>query len=139
MSFDWRKSKQQGPQAGFVPSANILDNSDVKGSQELIQSLLAHIELQVKRTEDITGYEACGKNPYTYVVNSFINKMLLPYYAMHKLDANGIMYIATTLQNDKDNSNFMNSDGLLEQAREYSDHIEICPKLIMKAIVDKCM
>ena len=42
-------------------------------------------------------------------------------------------------ENDKDNEKFLNTDGLLEQAKEYVDHIEICPKLIVKAIVDKCM
>ena len=137
MSFDWRKAKQNGQQIGFGnTNINMINKYN---SPELLQSLIGHIDLQVKTTTDIEGYNACGKNPYIYVVNNFINKMLIKYYNMHSIDSDGIMYIVNYLQNDKDNKKFLNKDGLLEQAKEYVDHIEICPKLIVKAIVDKCM
>ena len=147
MSFDWKAAKQKGGVPGFqqtsilqMPNIGMLNyNSDVKNSAELVQSILMHIENQVKRTTDIDGYVQCGRNPYAYVVSKFVIPMLLPMLINHKIDANGIMYIATTLKQDQSAASFINANGLLEQAREYDDHIEISPQVILKAIVDKCM
>lgn len=142
MSFDWRAAKQNGNAPMFAQN-NIFRptnyESDVKGSSELTQSLMMHIQNQVKTTTDIDGYAACGKNPYIYVVNKFVNPMLLNYLMMHKIDSASIMYIATSLKQDPDNAKFANASGLYEQAKEYGDHIEISPQVILKAIVDKCM
>ncbi len=147
MSFDWKAAKQRGGTPGFqqtsilqMPNIGMLNyDSDVKNSAELVQSILMHIENQVKRTTDIDGYAQCGRNPYAYVVSKFVMPMLFPMLVNHKIDANGIMYIATTLKQDKSAASFINTNGLLEQAREYDDHIEISPQVILKAIVDKCM
>ena len=147
MSFDWKAAKQKGGTPGFqqtsilqMPNIGMLNyDSDVKNSAELVQSILMHIENQVKRTTDIDGYVQCGRNPYAYVVGKFVMSMLFPMLVNHKIDANGIMYIATTLKQDQSAASFINANGLLEQAREYDDHIEISPQVILKAIVDKCM
>lgn len=150
MSFDWKTAKQQGGRPGLtpaphqnifqMPNINALNyDSDVKNSAELVQSLISHIELQVKTTQDKAGYEQCGKNPYVFVVNKFVMPMLMNYLIQHKIDANGVMYIASTLKQDPDNAKFVNTQGFYEQAKEYDDHIEICPQVILKAIVDKCM
>ena len=147
MSFDWKAAKQKGGAPGFqqtsilqMPNIGMLNyDSDVKNSAELVQSILMHNENQVKRTAEIDGYVQCGRNPYAYVVCKFVMPMLFPMLVNHKIDANGIMYIATTLKQDQSAASFINANGLLEQAREYDDHIEISPQVILKAIVDKCM
>lgn len=147
MSFDWKAAKQRGGIPGLqqtsilqMPNIGMLNyDSDVKNSAELVQSILMHIENQVKRTTDIDGYVQYGRNPYAYVVGKFVMPMLFPMLVNHKIDANGIMYIATTLKQDQSAASFINANGLLEQAREYDDHIEISPQVILKAIVDKCM
>lgn len=155
MSFDWKTAKEKTTTPGLNGSIfgstfesrtpqgiNALTQGigalnyggEVQHSAELVQSILNHIENQVKRTTDVAGYAACGKNAYNYVVNKFVVPMLIPYYAGQKLDSNGILYIVTQLKQDKDNTKFADT-----QALEYDDHIEISPLVIMKAIVDKCM
>lgn len=148
MSFDWKTAKEQTttPMHGgsifgsaFKPqppqNINALNyGGEVQHSAELVQSILFHIENQVKRTTDVAGYAAYGKNAYNYVVNKFVIPMLVPYYAGQRIDSNGILYIVSQLKQDKDNAKFVDT-----QALEYEDHIEISPLVIMKAIVDKCM
>lgn len=148
MSFDWKTAKEKTTAPGLGGSifgstfesqtpqgiGALNYGGEVQHSAELVQSLLNHIENQVKRTTDTAGYAACGKNAYNYVVNKFVVPMLIPYYAGQKLDSNGILYIVTQLKQDKDNAKFVDT-----QALEYDDHIEISPLVIMKAIVDKCM
>jgi hypothetical protein len=148
MSFDWKTAKEKTTAPGLGESIfgftfesqtpqgiGVLNyGGEVQHSAELVQSLLNHIENQVKRTTDIAGYAACGKNAYNYVINKFVIPMLIPYYAGQKLDSNGILYIVTQLKQDRDNTKFADT-----QVLEYDDHIEISPLVIMKAIIDKCM
>lgn len=148
MSFDWKTAKEKttAPHTGrsifgATFESQIPQNigalnygGEVQHSAELVQSILFHIENQVKRTTDVAGYAACGKNAYNYVVNKFVIPMLVPYYAGQRIDSNGILYIVSQLKQDKDNAKFADT-----QALEYEDHIEISPLVIMKAIVDKCM
>lgn len=153
MSFDWKKAKEngqtpispfaqtpiaaQGMQMNNINSLNY--NSDVHNSAELVQSIIMHINNQVKTTTDLDGYAQCGKNPYAYVATKFVNNILMPYLVQHRIDSNGIMYIATSLKQDPDSNKFINADGLLNQAIEYEDHVEIAPQVILKVIIDKCM
>lgn len=146
MSFDWKAAKSgmagirpASPMMAAMPSVATLNNGDAKNSGELVLSLMQHIQLQVKTTTDLQGYASCGNNPYAYVMSKFVNPMLMPYLMQHKIDANGILYIAQNLKNDPDNAKFGMQNGVMQQAIQYDDHVEISPAVILKAIVDRCM
>lgn len=133
MSFDWRAAKQTGGNSMFATQTQQYIPS------ELVQSILMHIQNQVKTTTDVNGYKSCGSNPYAYVINSFTNPVMMSYIMQHKLDGNDIMYIANKLKQDQDNVKYITEDGFTQQAKEFQDHIEISPQIILKTILDKCM
>lgn len=134
MSFDWKKAKEGchvNHYASSIPQRHI-DN-------EMMTSLMMHIENQVKHVTDIDAYHRCGNNPYAYVCTTFVDRILMPYLAQHRIDADVIMTLATRLRNDPDNAKFGMNEGLGTQAIEQDGCISISPLIIMKAIVDRCM
>lgn len=148
MSFDWKTAKENTHNIGFrnplshftTPIQRTSDHYINHGNNgEFIQSLMMHIQNQVKVTHDINGWNASGRNAYAFVVNKFVIPMLMNYLATHKLDTDGIISICQQLKQDPDNAKFTNNNGLQEQAKEYPDHVEIAPNIIMKAIVDRCL
>lgn len=142
MSFDWKAAKEHTQGYARNPLMNYYHQQQTPGytqNGEFMQSLMMHIQNQVKVVRDIDGWNASGRNAYAYVTNKFVMPMLMNYLAAHKIDADGILSICQQLKQDPDNSKFVINNGLQEQAKEYSDHIEIAPNVIMKAIVDKCL
>ena len=151
MGFDWRKAKagvaanpfqQVNPYLQRQQAFSALNSQGVQGQGELVESLLSHAQLQVLKSSNIQAWEACGKDAYKFVVESFIKPMLMPYINMHKLDGNGILYIATNIQNtDQSNTplNESGGQGFSTQAVESGGYVYINKQILVKAISDFCL
>ena len=141
MNFDWRAAKNAGPSATINPYQQVVQQrqalSGVQGQGELVESLLSHVQLQVLTSSNKEAFEQCGKDPYKFVVETFIKPMLLPYINMHKLDGNGILYIAHNIQNEQA---LVNEGGLQVEAFIDNDgKVHVHPQVFVKAIMDMCM
>ena len=147
MNFDWRAAKASGQQFNQVNQYQQMMQArqslqGVQGQGELIESLLSHAQLQVLKFADTEQWEKYGKNPYTYVVETFIKPMLLPYINMHKIDGNGILYIATNIQNTDQSDTPLNESagqGFAAQAVESGGYVYINKQIVVKAISDFCL
>lgn len=137
MNFDWRAARNAAPSS--IPSQyqrhQIL--SGVQGQGELVESLLSHVQLQVLTSSNVEAFHNCGDNAYKFVVETFIKPMLLPYVNMHKVDGNGILYIATNVQRQP---GIVNEGGLQVEAFVGEDgKVHIHPQVVVKAISDMCL
>ena len=145
MNFDWRAARAgQAQQVNpYLQQMQVRQSlNEVQGQSELVESLISHAELQVLRTSDIQKWEACRKDPYRFVVESFIKPMLMPYINMHKIDGNGIIYIAKNIQNyDQSSTPLMESmsNGLRTNAIENGGYVYIDKSILVKAISDYCL
>ena len=150
MGFDWRAAKanttnplqQVNPYIQRQQMFSQLNNQGVQGQGELVESLLSHAQLQVLKSQNVKAYEACGNDAYKFVVETFIKPMMLPYINMHKLDGNGILYIATNIQNTDQSDTPLNESGgqgFSTQAVESGGYIYINKQILVKAISDFCL
>lgn len=150
MGFDWRAAKanttnplqQVNPYAQRQQMFSQLNNQGVQGQGELVESLLSHAQLQVLKSQNVQAYEACGNDAYKFVVETFIKPMMLPYINMHKLDGNGILYIATNIQNTDQSDTPLNEcggQGFSAQAVLQNGVVYINKQVLVKAISDMCL
>ena len=141
MNFDWRAAKNAAPSINTNPYQQVMQQrqalTGVQGQGELIESLLSHVQLQVLQSSNIEAFHQCGDNAYKFVVETFIKPMLLPYINMHKIDGNGILYIAKNIQNEPA---ILNEGGLQVEAFVGNDgKLHVHPQVIVKAISDMCL
>ncbi len=138
MSFDWHTAKQNTASPFTAQQPQPFGQHSTQCTPDIVQSLVKHINDNIKHTTDTEGYAACGKDAYRYVTSKFVMPVLVPYYAGQRIDADGIMALVTTLKNDADSAKFI-VGGVLKPAIENGGSIDIAPQVIIKAIIDKCM
>lgn len=148
MNFDWRSAKasatpqQVNPYQYRQQVFSSLNGQGVQGQSELVESLLSHAQLQVLKSSNTQLWESCGKDAYKFVIESFIKPMMMPYVNMHRLDGNGILYIASNIQNmDQSDTPLMEASGqgLSANAVESGGYIYINKQVLVKAISDYCL
>lgn len=141
MNFDWRGAKAGTQPMNTNPYQQVIQQrqalSGVQGQGELVESLLSHAQLQVLQSSNIEAFHQCGDNAYKFVVETFIKPVLMPYVNMHKIDGNGILYIAKNIQNEPAP---LNEGGLQVEAFVGNDgKLHIHPQVVVKAISDMCL
>ena len=138
MSFDWHTAKQNTASPFAAQPQQLFGQHSPQYAPDIVQSLVKHINDNIKHTTDTEGYAACGKDAYRYVTSKFVLPVLVPYYAGQQIDADGIMLLVTALKNDADSDKFI-IGGTLKPAIEHDGSVDIAPQVIIKAIIDKCM
>lgn len=133
LSFDWRSAMQnpnkKSMASPFDPISS-LNEGDAKGSGTLVQQIIQHIENNVKKTDKAT-YAKYG-NPEAFVLNEFVNPILMPNIFNHRIDADGLIYISQKLKNDGN----VYVGGILENS---DGTVYISSEIILKQIVSHCL
>lgn len=133
MSFDWRAAMNNQQNTKMTSHNNIiasLNEGDAKGSGTLVQQILQYINDNVKKTnkEVYSKYN----NPEAFVINEFLNPVLAPNIFNHRIDADGLIYIARQLKND----NAIYEGGVIENP---DGTVYISSEIILKQIVSRCL
>lgn len=133
LSFDWRTAMQHNSKKSMTSpfdAITSLNEGDAKGSGNLVQQIMQHINDHVKKTDKATYAKYC--NPEAFVLNEFVNPVLMPNIFNHRIDADGLIYLSQQLKNDHD----AYEGGILENA---DGTVYISSGIILKQIVSHCL